>query len=87
NDKSVKGIEFDEVFIIIDGFKKISNDEESLKKRMYVMASRARERLFLFKSAVQKSILEEVLPPIGTTISIDRQGKVEELELMQRIKL
>ncbi len=87
NDKSVKGIEFDEVFIIIDGFKKISNDEESLKKRMYVMASRARERLFLFKSAVQKSILEEVLPPIGTTVSIDRQGKVEELELMQRIKL
>ncbi len=86
NDKSVKGIEFDEVFIIIDDFKSINNDKESLMKRMYVMASRARDRIFLFKSE-RKSILEEVLPPIGTTISIDRQGKVEELELMKRIKL
>lgn len=86
NDKSVKGIEFDEVFIIIDDFKAIKNDKESLMKRMYVMASRARDRLFLFKS-VRKSVLEEVLPPIGATISIDRQGKVEELELMKRIKL
>lgn len=87
NDKSVKGIEFDEVFIIIDGFKAINNDKESLMKRMYVMASRARERLFLLKSSVQKSILEDVLPPPGTTISIDRKGNVEELELMKRIQI
>lgn len=86
NDKSVKGIEFDEVFIIIDDFKSINNDKESLMKRMYVMASRARDRLFLFKSG-RKSILEEVLPPSGTTISIERKGKFEDLELMKRIKL
>ena len=87
NDKSVKGIEFDEVFIIIDGFKAFNNDKESLMKRMYVMSSRARERLFLLKSSVQKSILEELLPPAGTTIPIDYKGKVEELELMKRIKI
>lgn len=87
NDKSVKGIEFDEVFIIIDGFKAINNDKESLMKRMYVMASRARDRLFLLKSSVQKSILEDVLPPPGTTISIDRKGNVKELELMKRIQI
>ena len=87
NDKSVKGIEFDEVFIIIDGFKASNNDKESLMKRMYVMASRARERLFLLKSAVQSSILEEILPPSGMSISIDRKGEVEELELMKRIKI
>lgn len=87
NDKSVKGIEFDEVFIIIDGFKAINNDRETLMKRMYVMASRARERLFLLKSSVQKSIFEDVLPPLGTTISIDRKGIVEELELLKRIKI
>lgn len=89
NDKSVKGIEFDEVFIIIDDFKAINNDKESLMKRMYVMASRARDRLFLFKSGAsgRKSVFEEVLPPNGTTISIERQGKLEELELMKRIKI
>jgi len=87
NDKSVKGIEFDEVFIIIDGFKAINNDKESLMKRMYVMASRARERLFLLKSSVQNNILDDVLPPAGTTIPVDRKGKVEELELMKRIKI
>jgi len=86
NDKSVKGIEFDEVFIIIDGFK-ATNNKESLMKRMYVMASRARERLFLLKSVVQTSILEEILPPSGTSISIDRKGKVEKLEIMKRIKI
>jgi len=86
-DMSVKGIEFDEVFIIIDGFRAFNNDRESLMKRMYVMASRARERLFLLKSSVQKSILEDLLPPAGTTISIDRGGSLEELELMKRISI
>lgn len=62
NDKSVKGIEFDTVFIIIDDFKMIGNDIESLKKRFYVMSSRAKEELFLFKSAVRPSLLDEILP-------------------------
>ena len=84
---SVKGIEFDEVFIIIDGFKAINSDLESLKKRMYVMSSRARERLFLLKSEVQNSVFEKILPPEGETFQIERSNKVEEYELLKRIKI
>lgn len=87
NDKSVKGIEFDEVFIIIDGFQAIGSDVESLMKRMYVMASRARERLFLLKSAVQTSVLEDILPPAGETFQIERNNTIEEYELLKRIKI
>ncbi len=61
-DKSVKGIEFDTVFIIIDDFKMINNDIESLQKRFYVMSSRAREKLFLFKSSSRLSVVEDILP-------------------------
>jgi len=61
-DKSVKGIEFDTVFIIIDDFKIIKNDIESLQKRFYVMSSRAREKLFLFKSSSRSSVVEDILP-------------------------
>ncbi|MCP4274656.1 Uncharacterized conserved protein [Marisediminitalea aggregata] len=87
NDKSVKGIEFDEVFIIIDGFKAVGGDIESLKKRMYVMASRARERLFLVKSEVQNSVIEDILPPEGETFQIERNNTIEEYELLKRIKI
>ena len=87
NDKSVKGIEFDIVFILIDGFKAISNDKESLMKRMYVMSSRARERLYLLKSASQKSILEEILPPEGETITIDEGESKVNIELLKRRQL
>lgn len=87
NDKSVKGIEFDEVFIITDGFQTKSSDIESLKKRMYVMASRARERLFLCKSSVQKNIFEEILPPPGEKIQIIRNNETEDFELLKRIKI
>ena len=62
NDKSVKGIEFDIVFIIIDDFKVIAGDIEGLKKRFYVMSSRAKEKLFLFKSTMRSSLLDDVLP-------------------------
>jgi len=65
NDKSVKGIEFDTVFIIIDDFKMINNDIESLQKRFYVMSSRARDKLFLFKSAVRPSLVDDILPKAG----------------------
>ena len=87
NDKSVKGIEFDIVFILIDGFRAISNDTESLKKRMYVMSSRARERLYLLKSASQQSILEDILPPDGETITIDNDGQSVNIELLKRRQL
>lgn len=62
NDKSVKGIEFDTAFILIDEFKMIGNDIESLKKRFYVMSSRAREKLFLLKSPVLASVIENIFP-------------------------
>lgn len=89
NDKSVKGIEFDTVFIQTDGFKHIAGNQESLKKRLYVMASRAREKLYLFKSQVQNSILEEILPPEGETIKFTPENESEEVkqELLKRRKL
>lgn len=87
NDKSVKGIEFDEVFIIIDGFQPIGSNVEFLKKRMYVMVSRARERLFLCKNSIQKSLFESILPPPSEKFHIDRNNKTEEYELLKRIKL
>ncbi|AMO54986.1 hypothetical protein GZ77_00035 [Endozoicomonas montiporae] len=87
NDKSVKGIEFDIVFILVDGFKPISNDKESLMKRLYVMSSRARERLYLLKSSSQTSILEEILPPEDETVIIEHNGKKTEIELLKRRQL
>lgn len=50
NDTSVKGLEFDIVFIVIDGFKIYNNDTDSMKKRFYVMSSRAIKKLVLLKS-------------------------------------
>jgi len=64
-DKSVKGVEFDTVFIILMIFTVVNNDFESLQKRFYVMSSRAKEKLFLFKSAVRPSLIEEILPKTG----------------------
>ena len=43
--------------------------------------------LFLLKSEVQKSIFEEILPPVGETIEIERNGHVEKHELLKRIKI
>jgi len=62
NDKSIKGLEFDIVFIIIDGFKIYKNDIDSMKKRFYVMSSRAIKKLVFFKSANYKGGIEEILP-------------------------
>lgn len=81
NDMSVKGIEFDTVFIQTDGFQNKSGNEESLKKRLYVMSSRAREKLYLFKSQVQNSILEAILPPEGEVIRFVPEGEDKEIEL------
>lgn len=62
NDKSVKGIEFDVVFIILDGLKLFQNDTESMKKRMYVMTSRAKEKLVLFKGMSCDEAVSDLLP-------------------------
>jgi len=62
NDKSIKGLEFDIVFIIIDGFKINNNDMDSMKKRFYVMSSRAIKKLVLLKSNNYNGGIEEILP-------------------------
>lgn len=62
NDKSIKGLEFDIVFIIIDGFKIYNNDIDSMKKRFYVMTSRAIKKLVLLKSIDYSGGVEEILP-------------------------
>jgi len=62
NDKSIKGLEFDIVFILIDGFNIYNNDSDSMKKRFYVMSSRAIKKLVFFKSENYKGGVEEILP-------------------------
>ena len=62
NDKSIKGLEFDVVFIIIDGFEIHNNDIDSMKKRFYVMSSRAIEKLVFFKSKEYNGEVEQILP-------------------------
>ena len=62
NDKSVKGIEFDTVFIVTDGLKIANNDEDLMKKRLYVMCSRAREKLVILKSASITSHILDLFP-------------------------
>jgi superfamily I DNA/RNA helicase len=73
NDKSVKGIEFDVVYIVLDGFKLFSNDVESIKKRFYVMISRAKEKLFILKSELYRDGVDTILP---TDESILRRDKI-----------
>ncbi len=57
NDKSVKGLEFDSVYIILDGFRIINNDTTSVKKRLYVMSSRAIKKLSLVSSQKESDVL------------------------------
>jgi len=62
NDKSIKGLEFDIVYILIDGFSIYNNDIDSMKKRFYVMSSRAIKKLLFFKHDNYKGGVEEILP-------------------------
>jgi DNA helicase IV len=66
NAASVKGIEFDTVFIVLDGFKVI--DEVTMKKRLYVMTSRAIEKLVLLKSLHCPDELNGILPDDETLL-------------------
>ena len=64
NSASVKGLEFDQVFIAdIDEFNK-KPQVDQLKKILYVMTSRAREHLVLLrnKSHRRQSKLDNLLP-------------------------
>lgn len=57
NDKSIKGLEFDIVYIILDNFKIYNNDLISMRKRLYVMSSRPIEKLTLVSTQPNSTIL------------------------------
>ncbi|MFC0444269.1 AAA family ATPase [Pseudidiomarina halophila] len=63
-DASVKGLEFDVVYICLDSIWKIKSsvDEVAFRKSMYVNASRAKEKLFLLKNQKENRELMERLP-------------------------
>lgn len=62
-DKSIKGLEFDVVFVIVGGFKIDNNNLDSLRKRFYVMSSRAIKKLvFLQWTGVNCADVEKILP-------------------------
>ena len=61
-DKSVKGIEFDVVFIVLDGLKLYQNGTENMKKRLYVMTSRAKEKLIVFKGMTCDKAISDLFP-------------------------
>ena len=63
NDMSVKGVEFDSVFIAdIDKFKVYGKDVVSMKKRFYVMVSRAINNVILLKNSNNRCEIDELLP-------------------------
>ncbi len=61
-DKSSKGVEFDTVFIVLDGLQLSAGDRNAMKKRLYVMTSRARKKLVLFKGASCDPAVSDLLP-------------------------
>jgi len=62
NDKSIKGLEFDIVYIVLDGFNIYNHDINSMKKRFYVMSSRAIKKLCLFKDKNYRGGVNTILP-------------------------
>ncbi len=66
NDKSIKGLEFDIVFIVLDGFRVFNDDIETMKKRFYVMTSRAIKKLVLLGGS-------KVQPEIDRLLEIDEK--------------
>ncbi|GEA51440.1 hypothetical protein VIN01S_22440 [Vibrio inusitatus NBRC 102082] len=67
-DKSVKGIEFDAVYVILDGLNIYNGDEDAMRKRLYVMTSRAKDELFLMQSALYPNKPVEALLPSDLNI-------------------
>lgn len=60
-DKSIKGLEFDVVFIMLNGFKIYRNELDVMRKRLYVMSSRAIKKLVFLKDE-SNTELNEILP-------------------------
>jgi DNA helicase-2/ATP-dependent DNA helicase PcrA len=68
NANSCKGLEFDTVFIADIHEFPCRADTDSAKRRFYVMASRARERLFLLRDAQRHCPMETILPQDETIL-------------------
>jgi superfamily I DNA/RNA helicase len=60
NASSIKGLEFDVVFIMLNGFEIYNNDEDSMRKKLYVMSSRAIKKLIFFQSSSNN--ITKILP-------------------------
>ncbi|MCF7454839.1 DNA/RNA helicase domain-containing protein [Vibrio sp. A1-1] len=67
-DKSVKGIEFDTVYVILDGLQVYNGDETAIKKRLYVMFSRAIDKLFIMQSDALTNNITPLLPTDETIL-------------------
>ena len=62
NAASVKGLEFDTVFIDLNGFRIVNNDIESMKKKLYVLTSRAIDKLVILKNQTDCGGVDRLLP-------------------------
>jgi len=60
-DKSIKGLEFDVVFIMLNGFEIYNNELDAMRKRLYVMSSRAIKKLVFLKDE-NNTKLNKILP-------------------------
>jgi len=61
NQQSIKGLEFDTVYIAdIDAFQ--DNERDGLMKKFYVMVSRARDDVILLRTGEISRQVEEILP-------------------------
>lgn len=69
NAQACKGLEFDDVMLAdINEHYIPSNDLDRVKKRFYVMVSRARENVFMFQQKGKSSRIEEILPADRTIL-------------------
>ena len=63
NSQSVKGLEFDIVFIAdINQFIIFNNDLDAMRKKFYVMVSRAMKQIILLKQKGMNCAVEQILP-------------------------
>lgn len=69
NAQSVKGLEFDIVFIAdIDQFYIFNNNLDSMRKQFYVMVSRAIKQIVLLKQQNKNCPIEQILPTDETIL-------------------
>lgn len=67
NQQSIKGLEFDTVYLAdIDNF--FDSDTDVLKKKFYVMTSRARDNVFLLRTGDISPEVEQIIPKDETIL-------------------